>query len=88
MAEEDARGKDVLPLVKTLGDLIRQYGLLVAIVLLVVNPVWVKNWALEAGIRKVGDLEFTDTDAELVEKTKKELNDLQQVIAGLSEKLT
>lgn len=88
MAEEDTSGKGLLTLLKTVGDLIKQYGLLLFIVLLVFNPPWVKDWAQEAGIRKVGDLEFTPAEAEQVEKTEQDLNEAKQAIARLSEKLT
>lgn len=88
MAEEDTSGKGLLTLLKTVGDLIKQYGLLLFIVLFALNPKWVKDWAQDAGIQKLGGVEFTDSDAKLVEKTKQDLNEAQQAIARLSEKLT
>jgi len=87
MTDEDTTSGDMLTRVKAVGDLLRQFGLLVLLALLFFNPSWVKSWVHEAGIRKIGDLEFTESDAKRVEQAQQQLNDQRQVIAKLGDEM-
>lgn len=87
MAEHDDSPRFSLERLKTVGDLVRQYGLLLLMLLLILNPGLVKSWVEKAGVRKFGDVEFSAADAQKVEKVRQDLNDNRQVIAKLGDEL-
>jgi len=72
---------------KTLGDVVRVWGVLAIALLTVAQPEHVKSWVRDAGIKKLLDVEFSEADAKKIEAAQQELKDSRLVFAQLGENL-
>jgi hypothetical protein len=76
-----------LSFLRSLGDVVRIWGVLAIALLAVSQPARVRSWVRDAGIKKLLDVEFSEADAKKIEATQQDLKDSRLVIANLGEKL-